>query len=109
MTAIIYKIITVIWLHWMADFILQTDAMAKGKSTSNKWLGKHIAVYSACLLPFGIKFAILNGVAHFITDYFTSRATSKLWKKGDVHNFFVVIGFDQAIHMTCLILSVVYL
>lgn len=110
MDNLIYKIILVVWIHWVADFVLQTDAMAKGKSKSNKWLSYHIAAYTFILLcAFGWKFAIVNGALHWVTDYFTSRKTSKLWASGKVHDFFVVIGFDQAIHMTILILTAAYL
>lgn len=94
----------VIWIHWLADFVCQTDKMAKGKSKSNKWLSFHILTYTMILLiPFGPRYALVNGAVHFCVDYITSRITSKLWAKGQVHNFFVVIGIDQAIHMTCLI------
>jgi hypothetical protein len=41
-------------------------------------------------------------IMHFITDAITSRTTSYLWQKGERHWFFVVIGLDQAIHMTTL-------
>lgn len=99
------KIILVLWVHWLADFVLQTDKMARGKSKSNKWLSIHIAVYTLPLLVFGWKFALFNGACHWVIDYFTSRMTSKLWAKQDVHNFFVVIGLDQALHTTLLVLS----
>lgn len=104
-----------IFTHWIADFVCQTDDMAKNKSHSNEWLGKHVLVYSLVLSPFAIfagftiagkywiSFVIINGIAHFIIDYFTSRLSSKLWKEGRVHDFFVVIGFDQALHLTTLI------
>ena len=98
-----YELIAVLWVHWFADFCMQTDTMAQNKSTSNKWLASHILVYTVFLLPFGWQFALVNAVAHYATDYVSSRATSYLWQKGDRHNFFVVIGIDQAMHLTVLV------
>lgn len=99
------NILLVIWIHFVADFIFQTDKMALNKSTSNKWLLSHVSVYTIPLLWFGWKFALINGAAHFATDFCTSRWTSALWKKQKRHEFFIVIGLDQAIHMTTLILT----
>lgn len=105
-------IYTIFWAHWLADFVLQTDNMAKGKSSSNLWLGKHIAAYTAALLVVlawghsiggALLYCLANGAAHFATDYVTSRITKKLWAEKQVHNFFVVIGLDQAVHMTTLV------
>jgi hypothetical protein len=96
-------VITIFWVHFLADFVLQTNKMAINKSTSSKWLGVHVLVYSAVLLIFGWKYALANGVAHFVVDFVTSRLTTYLWKKEERHLFFIVIGFDQALHLTCLI------
>jgi len=102
-------IIIVVWLHFFSDFILQTDKVAKNKSSSNSILLSHCTLYSIPMLWFGLEFAVLNGVAHFIVDYFTSRATKQLYKDGETHWFFVVIGFDQAVHLTTLILTLEWL
>lgn len=96
-------------LHFIADFILQSDWMAKNKSKSWSPLLSHIGIYTFCFLPFGIKFALINGLLHLIIDYFTSRATSQLWARGETHWFFAVIGFDQLLHMISLISTLRFL
>ena len=57
--------ILLIWVHFLADFPAQTDAMALHKSSSNGWLGLHVLVYTIFMLFFGLKFALINGVLHF--------------------------------------------
>lgn len=96
----------IIIIHWIADFIFQTDKMAVNKSTSFKWLTSHVLAYSSFLLMFGPLYAIVNGIAHFITDAISSRLTSYFWKKQDRHNFFVIIGLDQALHLIVLIATI---
>jgi hypothetical protein len=69
----------------------------------------HVTLYAIPFLWFGWLFALVNGMAHFITDWITSRVTSKLWQEKEVHWFFVVIGLDQAIHLSTLVLTYNYL
>lgn len=99
-------LILLILVHWVADFVFQTDKMATSKSSSNTWLLIHVGIYAMFLLPFGPVFALVNFCAHLATDFVSSRATSHLWKKNDRHNFFVVIGLDQAAHLIVLILTI---
>jgi hypothetical protein len=104
-------IMSVIVLHWLADFVLQTDWQAKNKSSNNIALIQHVGTYTSVIAIFAIYmfpitlalgWIVINGVLHFITDYFTSRLNTYLWSKGRVHDFFVSVGFDQVIHYFCL-------
>jgi hypothetical protein len=97
--------ILIVWFHFITDFIFQTDQMAINKSSSIKWLFYHICTYTPIFFWFGWKFALINGFCHFITDFFTSKAASWLWKHEERHWFFIVIGFDQTIHITTLYLT----
>lgn len=107
MHANLYSIFLIlIWLHLMGDFILQSDWMAVNKSKSLLPLATHVMVYSIPFaIIFGWRYGLINMGCHFITDFFTSRLTSYLWKLEKRHDFFVVIGFDQAIHLTTLLFT----
>lgn len=105
----IVMLVILVWLHFLADFVLQTDRMALNKSSSNLWLGLHAITYMLPFFMFGVLFALFNGAVHFAVDYITSRGTSRLWKKNERHWFFTLIGLDQAIHITTLILSYVWI
>lgn len=106
---VIYDIIIIIWLHFIADFVLQSDYVANGKSSNNKILAGHVLLYGLPFYWFGAWFAVVNMVAHFMTDWVTSRVTSWLWQHYKRHWFFVTIGFDQAVHMTTLLMTYKYL
>lgn len=104
----LWQFVILLAVHWVADFVLQTHWQASNKSKNNVALYEHVLAYTIVLwsvVPFlfGISgnaefFVLVNGILHFITDYFTSRASSKLFAKQDWHNFFVVVGADQLIH-----------
>ena len=106
-------IFLLLFTHWVADFIFQTHWQATNKSKNNMALAAHVGTYTLIWLLFLYGYVIGNQmtftpmmflfipitfVAHFCTDYVTSRITSYLYKKEDFHNFFVVIGFDQLLH-----------
>lgn len=120
MTISVHLVIWLWFVHWVADFILQTSEQAAGKSTSNVWLTKHVVTYTAVIAlgvmlydvvtpvpnrPLAGVFVYLNGALHWTTDYFTSRYNARMWKEGRVHDFFVGVGFDQFIHLTTLVLT----
>jgi hypothetical protein len=130
-------VILLMLIHFFADFIMQTDEMAKNKSESNYWLTRHVVIYtvtSACFyysliclclilsvfildgeilatyqafisnsLFNLLMFILINGVLHWVTDYFTSRASKHCYKQGKSHEFFIVVGLDQFIHHATLL------
>ncbi len=67
------------------------------------------AFFPVAIGYFILVWAVINGILHFITDAITSRITSKLWQKNDMHNFFVVVGFDQLVHYACLFITMIAL
>jgi hypothetical protein len=114
--------LALILIHFIADFLCQTDSMALNKSKSIYWLTVHVITYTIVLsiaiiimaMVFNLNFktaiiyALLNGALHFITDFFTSKLTSRLAKLPSKHWFFVAIGADQLIHYYCLMISFYY-
>lgn len=109
------------FLHWFGDGVLQTDKQAKGKSKNWSDLLAHTFTYSSVYFAASViyffvvpniwilLFAPITLLFHTITDYFTSRLNSKLWAKGDVHNFFVSVLFDQFLHFVQLFYTFYYL
>jgi hypothetical protein len=73
-------ILILIWLHFIADFLLQSDKMALNKSTSFKWLTIHAITYGLPFfcwfflshgLVFAILFTLVNAILHCRCDYIT--------------------------------------
>lgn len=102
-------IIVILGLHFISDFLFQTDWMAINKSKSWGALGLHVIVYHLPFYAFGWQFAVTNMILHAGVDSVTSRITSYLWKREERHWFFVVIGLDQYIHAVCLLVTAKYL
>jgi len=89
-------------LHFISDFIFQSDYVARNKSKNNWVLLQHGFIYSLLFIVISPVYAIVNGLLHILVDYFTSRLSSKLWVQSKVHWFFVTIGFDQLLHILAL-------
>jgi hypothetical protein len=85
----LWQFLALLAVHWVADFVLQTHWQASNKSKNNGALSLHVTVYTWCLgvgavLIFPISsptflFALVNGALHFITDFCTSRVSSRLF------------------------------
>lgn len=102
-------------VHWFADFVMQTRAMANNKSKSLYYLTLHVYVYTISTiilwmifmpLFFGIECStntILLAMGlifstHWPTDKITSNITKYFYAKGNEKMFFTTIGFDQVLH-----------
>lgn len=128
----IVEIIVIMFIHWLGDFPMQSDEMAKGKSSSWKYLIQHTSVYSSMFVAFAIfylgiipfetynvdtltwlrqfctnvtLFTIVTFTLHTFQDYITSRINKYFWNKGQVHNFFTSVGFDQFLHLSQLLIT----
>lgn len=66
-------------VHFVADFLCQSEWMALNKSKRWDALLLHVTIYACCFVPFGFRFALVTFAAHFVTDAITSRVTSRLW------------------------------
>ena len=119
--------VSILALHFIADFVLQSDWMAINKSKNWYALTAHVLVYSATFtLFFGWVFGLLTFISHFITDAVTSRVSRMVfpwipdiqnpkiyWDNEGIgmrsrHRFFSWIGFDQLIHYVTLALTLKY-
>lgn len=126
-TISVSSVLAILFIHWIADGLLQTDKMAQGKSKNWYDLLDHTATYSICFcvlmlfvwsidhwgmtvtpkdcLLFLAKFTLITFFFHTFTDYFTSRINARLWADKKVHWFFVSILFDQLLHFAQLIIT----
>lgn len=126
----IILIMQIIFIHWVADFICQSDWMALNKSSSMNALLAHTGVYSLCwfVLHFTgltnhqvVLFVLITFVIHTTQDFLTSRVNKLLipkreylagsdeyfrYKPGSVWAYFWIgVGFDQILHYGQLIFT----
>lgn len=123
----IWTIVGILTMHFIADFLCQTRTMARNKSTSIKWLSIHVLVYTFVMalaffvvgefkginynatLLLGLYYIVINGAAHWLTDFVTSKISGYFYKKGNEWAFFGIIGLDQLIHAATLLLTYHYI
>lgn len=116
-------ILALLFIHFIADFLCQTDYMALNKSKNSTVLLLHTGTYTVVMglcivwwVPVEwlsswrlVLFLLATFSTHTIQDYTTSRITANLWKKEKRYWFFAVIGLDQWLHSLQLILCYEYL
>tara|TARA_B100001175_G_scaffold257846_1_gene226260 strand:- start:123 stop:476 length:354 start_codon:yes stop_codon:yes gene_type:complete len=105
------QVLGIIIAHWIGDFLLQNEKMALGKSSSNKLLTIHVAIWTTTLavitIPLGLPvvWVLLMGVLHWIQDYITSRLNGYYAKIKNNEMFWNMIGTDQMLHYVIMFLS----
>ena len=109
-------------VHFISDFLLQSDWMAQNKSKSTNALALHCFTYSLPFLVFlNFHFVCFLYVTHMCVDAVTSRITSRMFARWfsyhtgnpddiketpSLHYFFCVIGFDQWLHLVTILVGV---
>ena len=106
-----------IWLlvgHYFADFVPQINYIGKNKA-NNKWvLLLHTILYIGVMGLFSayiaktlegwMWFCVITWAFHTFVDLYTSEITHNYHKAGDSRGFWLMIGLDQTIHTSLLIL-----
>lgn len=117
-----FIILTLLIVHWFADFCLQTQEQGMNKSKSIKYLLMHTTVYSLVwLVPIFIitldigrtvGFVIITFICHTLTDYVTSKISKHYYERNKYYGilgFWSIIGFDQVLHYAQLFLTYKFL
>jgi len=120
-------IIGILIAHYLADFYYQSREIALKKSDNANVLLLHVAIYTLAFFAFFFVFlhylyligfltllhafqiaagvTIVNGILHFVIDFFTSKANKYFWQKKEIRGFWLMIGFDQLLHTGLLLFS----
>lgn len=99
---------TMIAKHYIADFILQTDWMARGKERETGWLAPlaaHVACHATATLCVALVvaprlwwLALVDYAIHFTIDRTKAVLSRRAgWTPANVR-FWWLLGFDQMLH-----------
>jgi hypothetical protein len=120
---LITTLIVVLWLNYLTDYMLQTKKMSENKHNSVLWLLAHVSSFTLALgilvsvynifanaFTWGnlVLLILLNGLTHFIIDYISSKITAYYYKNNKLKQFIRVIGGDQTLHVTIIVLLTYY-
>lgn len=141
MSISVFIALWVLFAHLIADWFLQWDEMAVGKGRSLWRLTAHTALVAGVLgaMTGSFLFGTITFVAHWLTDFVTSRLNTRFWPfvpvkqsprwqktwrdaEGELapklwglslrrsrHNFFCCIGVDQFLHQVQLLITAAWL
>lgn len=90
--------------HYLYDWVFQSRFIAENKSKRLDVLTLHVLIYTVGLILLAVSseltiaWALFNGAAHFIVDFFSSKLSAHYWSKGEHKKFWNTVGADQLIH-----------
>ena len=103
-------ILMLVWIHFIMDYAVEPTAFKFMREF--EWFNKitipeyvqHSLVYTIGFIPFGIHFAVSNGLFHVVVDggfeYIIKRCQSSC--EGEMKNYVLKMlrGLDQLVHLT---------
>ncbi|HNX87530.1 MAG TPA: DUF3307 domain-containing protein [Paludibacteraceae bacterium] len=106
-------------MHIAADFILQGNRLYKLKASKTGFLLAHVGIYTIFFIVFspllleltfvqGLVFSAINGGAHLIVDFFTSKFKKLYWQKNEA-KYIAVISIDHVLHISILMGTYIYM
>jgi hypothetical protein len=109
------KIIIIIFIHLVGDFLLQGNFLSKLKESKFLYLLLHVFIYSAFLFVMSpiflslswsesLLFTAINGGLHFVIDLITSKLKHLFWKKNE-GAYIAIISIDNLLHVGLLLYS----
>ena len=106
-------------LHIFGGFLLQSKRISKLKRENTFYLLQHVGMYTLIFVVFspillgltfweGLEFSLLNGVLHFVVDFFTGKLKSKLFEK-DEFKYHLTVVLDYSLHLALLFITFIWL
>jgi len=106
-------------LHIFGGFFLQSKRISKLKRTNILFLLEHVGLYTLIFIIFspillgitfweGIEFSLINGVLHFIVDFFTGKLKGRLNGKNEF-KYNMTVLLDYSLHLAMLFATFVWL
>jgi hypothetical protein len=111
--------VVIFLLHVFAGFFLQSNRISKLKRENKRYLLEHVGMYTLVFIILspillgltilqGLIYSLINGVLHFIVDYFTGKIKLKFIGKNEV-NYNLTVVLDYTIHLLILVGTYFYL
>lgn len=99
----------ILLMHYVADFLLQSQNVRKNKHDSLEEMFTHIGIYSVVMMcttwVLGLPpiWWAINVLAHLAVDFMTAPASHSFFSTEDYWWGMNIVGLDQLIHIFILI------